>query len=107
MSRSPKKNDIKSHSEPPTSQSVNVATLKAELSRYLRLVQAGEQVVVLDHKMPVARIIPFERDLTVAFEVVHAKTSFADFFKMRGPKPEKKPLVDSLQILLKDRSSRS
>jgi prevent-host-death family protein len=35
-----------------------VARLKAELSRYLRLVKAGEEIVVTEHDVPVARIVP-------------------------------------------------
>lgn len=37
----------------------NIATLKNSLSRYLKSVQAGEEVVVLDRERPVARIVPF------------------------------------------------
>lgn len=35
-----------------------VARLKAELSRYLRLVKAGEEILVTEHDVPVARIVP-------------------------------------------------
>ncbi len=35
-----------------------VAKLKAELSRYLRLVKAGEEILVTEHDVPVARIVP-------------------------------------------------
>jgi prevent-host-death family protein len=37
----------------------NIATLKNNLSRYLKSVQAGEEVVVLDRERPVARLVPF------------------------------------------------
>jgi prevent-host-death family protein len=36
----------------------NVATLKQKLSHYLRLVEAGDQVVVTSHRRPVARLVP-------------------------------------------------
>ena len=36
----------------------NVSELKAKLSEHLRRVEAGETVVVLDRKRPVARIVP-------------------------------------------------
>src|SRR6185437_15931881 len=39
---------------------VNVASLKAKLSEYLRLVQKGNQVIVLDHKHPIATLAPIE-----------------------------------------------
>lgn len=86
--------------------SVNVATLKAQLSKYLRLVQEGEPVVILDHKLPVARLIPYEDHKGIALSVTHAAQSFSDFSKMRGQKTTQSLVMDSLQILLKDRASR-
>ena len=35
-----------------------VAKLKAELSKYLRLVRAGEEILVTDRDVPVARLVP-------------------------------------------------
>ncbi len=35
-----------------------VAKLKAELSRYLTYVKAGEEVLVTERKVPIARIVP-------------------------------------------------
>ena len=37
---------------------VAIAELKAHLSAELKRVRAGETIVVLDHKQPVARIVP-------------------------------------------------
>ena len=46
-------------------KSVNIGTLKNELSAYLRYVRAGEEVIVRDRNVPVARIVPFRAaDLT-------------------------------------------
>lgn len=39
-------------------RSVNIGTLKNQLSAHLRYVRAGEEVVVLDRNKPVARIVP-------------------------------------------------
>ena len=39
----------------------NIATLKNSLSRYLKSVQAGQEVVVLDRQQPIARIVPFRQ----------------------------------------------
>jgi prevent-host-death family protein len=42
-----------------------VAELKAQLSRYLALVKAGEEIVVTERNVPVARLVPVgerERD---------------------------------------------
>ena len=43
-----------------------IANLKNNLSRYLDVVRAGGEVVVLDRDTPVARIVPFTRPLGVA-----------------------------------------
>ncbi|MGH9605541.1 MAG: type II toxin-antitoxin system Phd/YefM family antitoxin [Terracidiphilus sp.] len=39
-------------------KTVNIGTLKNQLSAYLKYVQNGEEVVVRDRKKPVARILP-------------------------------------------------
>ncbi len=39
----------------------NIATLKNNLSRYLKSVQTGDEVVVLDRDRPIARIVPFRQ----------------------------------------------
>jgi len=39
-------------------KTVNVAELKNNLSRYLRHVRAGEEILIRDRKMPVAKIVP-------------------------------------------------
>ena len=40
-------------------RSVNIGELKNQLSGYLRHVRNGEEIVVKDRNVPVARIIPF------------------------------------------------
>ena len=46
-------------------KTVSVAVLKQELSRYLHLVEDGEDLVVTAHRRPVARVIPHpERGLS-------------------------------------------
>ena len=37
-----------------------VARLKAELSRYLRLVKSGEEILVTERRVPVARLVPID-----------------------------------------------
>jgi|SRR5277367_1460439 len=39
-------------------RTVNIGTLKNQLSAYLRYVKNGEEVVVRDRNVPVARIVP-------------------------------------------------
>jgi len=40
-------------------RSVNIGTLRNQLSAYLQIVQKGEEIVVRDRNVPVARILPF------------------------------------------------
>lgn len=86
--------------------SVNVATLKAKLSEYLGLAKGGAEVIVTDHKLPVARLVPFltapgdgliaqEPSLPISFLV---KMSEAVGKKISG--------FDSLDALLDDRNKR-
>ena len=41
---------------------VSISTLKSKLSDYVKLVRGGEEVVVTDRGMPVARIVPLDAD---------------------------------------------
>jgi prevent-host-death family protein len=41
-------------------ESVQIARLKAQLSSYLRTVRRGGELIVMDRKTPVARILPYE-----------------------------------------------
>jgi prevent-host-death family protein len=38
---------------------VNVAELKNQLSKYLRFARSGEEVVIRDRNLPVAKLVPF------------------------------------------------
>jgi prevent-host-death family protein len=40
-------------------RSVNVAELKNRLSKYLSFAKGGEEVVIRDRNLPVARLVPF------------------------------------------------
>ncbi|OFW11729.1 MAG: hypothetical protein A3H96_24595 [Acidobacteria bacterium RIFCSPLOWO2_02_FULL_67_36] len=40
-------------------RSTNIADLRNHLTRYLREVRAGEEIVVRDRQRPIARIVPF------------------------------------------------
>jgi len=42
--------------------SVNVAELKNRLSKYLTFVKAGEEVLIRDRNLPVAKLVPFSSD---------------------------------------------
>jgi len=40
-------------------RSVNVAELKNRLSKYLTFAKGGEEVVIRDRNLPVAKLVPF------------------------------------------------
>ena len=43
-------------------KTVNIGELKNQLSSYLQCVRNGEEVVVRDRSVPIARILPFNHD---------------------------------------------
>jgi antitoxin (DNA-binding transcriptional repressor) of toxin-antitoxin stability system len=43
-------------------RSVNVAKLKDQLSKYLTFVKGGEEVVIRDRNLPVAKLVPFSAE---------------------------------------------
>jgi prevent-host-death family protein len=43
-------------------RSVNVAELKNQLSKYLRFAKSGEEIVIRDRNLPVAKLVPFSAE---------------------------------------------
>lgn len=41
-------------------KTVRIADLKARLSEFLRLVRAGQSIIVMDRDTPIARVVPFK-----------------------------------------------
>ena len=41
-------------------RTANIGTLKNQLSAFLRLVRSGEEVIICDRNVPVARIVPIQ-----------------------------------------------
>ena len=81
---------------------VSIAKFKAQLSRYLRAVRRGQEVVVADRDRPVARVIPYLE--TTPFKVAIRKPSQdpSEIATLKIP-PLAKGRVDSLSSLLEDR----
>lgn len=63
-------------------RTVNIGTLKNELSAYLQYVRNGEEVVVKDRNKPVARILPFRVPLLADEE--EAQLVAAGILKLPG-----------------------
>ena len=51
---------------------VNIAELKARLSSYVRRVRAGEEIVIRDRNLPVAKLVPLGDSETSAEEIALA-----------------------------------
>jgi antitoxin (DNA-binding transcriptional repressor) of toxin-antitoxin stability system len=45
-------------------RTVNVAKLKDQLSKYLTYAKSGEEVVIRDRNLPVAKLVPFSAETT-------------------------------------------
>jgi antitoxin (DNA-binding transcriptional repressor) of toxin-antitoxin stability system len=41
---------------------VNIAKLKDQLSKYLTLAKSGEEIVIRDRNLPVAKLVPFSAE---------------------------------------------
>jgi len=84
---------------------VNIAKLKAHLASYLRAVRAGEEVVVLDRKIPVARIVPYREASREPLETRKPVEDPASLARL-APKPAGRRKTDSVRVLLEDRARR-
>lgn len=86
-----------------TIKSANISAIKARFTGFLMTVRKGGEVVVLDRKTPIAKIVPWSEqgsDLRVQEPTVTIK----EFLKIK-----RCPLsasVDSLSVLKSDRAKR-
>ena len=81
---------------------VGVAELKDQLSKHLRAVEAGEEMLVTDRERPIARIIPVEGPARVTIRP--ARVPFASV-RDRRFRPANWP-VDAVALLLEERQGR-
>jgi prevent-host-death family protein len=70
-------------------RSVNIAELKNHLSKYLTFAKSGEEIVIRDRNLPVAKLTPFSSDAAGDEELLLVAAG-----KMRIPKTSLK--VDEL-----------
>ena len=83
---------------------VNIAKLKAELSKYIKLAQSGEEVVVTDHKEPVVKLVVIEHRSKPKLHVVKAIRLISDLKNLKRADPI--PELDVVSLLREDRDSR-
>lgn len=82
---------------------VGVAELKAGLSRYLRAVRRGGEIVVCDRDHPIARLVPYQSGVAAEpLPMTEAKGSLKDW----QPKNTLRIPEDIVELLLEDRARR-
>ena len=89
------------------SRAVSIAELKDKLSAYLADVRRGEELVIRDRKLPIAKIIPIESAITIdeLEEVLVAEGKLrvperrlpASFWRMRAPRVAQSRLLEALR----------
>jgi len=81
---------------------VGVAELKNNLSRYLRVVEGGDEIEVTDHDRPIARLGPVDEGGRTPI-----RPASRDFLELRDRRSEPlDPPVSVVDLLLEDRRRR-
>ena len=82
-------------------ESVSVATLKSNLSRYLAVVKKGKELIITSHRHPIARLSPLEKTAG-DLKIIPAKKPVPALKKVKGIKLS----FDPVEFLLEDRRRR-
>jgi prevent-host-death family protein len=88
-------------------RSVNIAALKNELSRYLNEVRQGEELLIRDRNVPIAKIVPLQQAgepqaeelaLAAAGKLRLPQASLpASFWSMPGPRVSPKRTMAAVE----------
>ena len=81
---------------------VGIATLKARLSEFLRLVQGGESIAVLDRHRVVAQIVPMRERGSLRIRKPAANSPKPNRVLLPKPTPF---TVDVVDVLMEERQS--
>lgn len=91
-------------------RSVNVAELKNSLSRYLAYAKGGEEIVIKDRHLPIAKLVPLsasevdEQDLAlVAAGKMRLPKGALDLKKLLSPPPGRLRGREVIQALIDER----
>ena len=91
-------------------RSVNVAELKNRLSKYLTFAKSGEEIVIRDRNLPVAKLVPFSAEegteeelLLVAAGKMRLPKSPVEVSKLERIPTGKLVGLEGTQALLEDR----
>lgn len=82
---------------------VNVAKLKNDLSKYLRLVKNGHEIVITDHKKPVAKVIPLPSDCSLEF--LEPTDDLSLLYRL-SKRPIEKHTWSAVKMLIEERQKR-
>ena len=92
-------------------RSVNVAELKNQLSKYLRFAKGGEEIVIRDRNLPVAKLVPFSAEeaseeelLLVAAGKLRLPQNPLNVDQLLKIRTGKVPGNEAIQALLEDRA---
>ncbi|PYY05477.1 MAG: hypothetical protein DMG69_26505 [Acidobacteria bacterium] len=92
-------------------RSVNVAELKNQLSKYLTFAKGGEEIVIRDRNLPVAKLVPFssgeaseEELLLVAAGKMRMPQSALNVDELLKIRTGRVPRNEGVQALLDDRA---
>ncbi len=88
-------------------RSVSIAELKNKLSAYLADVRRGEEILIRDRKLPIAKIVPLQRHRGVDGEEallasegrlrLPERALPAAFWRMPAPKVARRRLLEALR----------
>ena len=85
-------------------KSVNIAKFKSELSKYLGYTRHGEEVIIFDRSIPIARVIPFQpKEAQLVFE--NAIDDPKNLINMHY-EPIQNIQINSLKFLLEERGDK-
>jgi hypothetical protein len=84
---------------------VNIAEFKAHMGVYLKRVKEGEEVILKDRNLEVARISPISNATPFSLEILPAKRSVKEFDDFIPVKVDLGGL-DSLQLLKESREEK-
>ncbi len=86
-------------------KNVNIANLKANLSKYLRDVRRGNQLVVMDRDTPVARVVPYA-DAGEPLMIRRPLRRYESIQQVPIPPPAELE-IDAVSLLLEERQAES
>lgn len=91
----------------PCMKTVNIAELKNQLSRYITEVRAGQEIVIRDRSLAVARLVPIEQQISPDEELralaAQGKIRLGEglieesFWKMPAPRISRAALQNALR----------